>query len=223
MSSGKKYVAFFDLDNTIIGMNSGYALVKLANEKGLMRKKDLFRAIFQSLLYKLKLRDTSLIISSMGEWLKGLNENAVNDLAGEAVRKYLIDSVFPGACNELAIHRDAGSQVVILSSSIGAICRPLASAIGIDTVQCTEMESSNGILTGNPLGKYCYGLEKQLRISLFCREQGFDPKSAFCYADSISDLPALEIVGNPVCVNPDRKLRKIAVERGWKICCWHNE
>jgi len=221
-SSKKKYVAFFDLDKTIIGMNSGYALVKLAHEKGLMSKREMFHAIVQSLLYKLNLRDTSLIISSMGEWLKGLNENAVNSLAEEAVGKYLIGSVFREAYNEIATHKNDGNQLVILSSAIGAICRPLASQLGIDSIQCTEMESKGGILTGNPSGNFCYGREKQARISMFCHEQGFDPKSAFCYADSISDLPALETVGNPVCVNPDRKLRKIAVDRGWRICYWKN-
>jgi len=223
MTSVKKYVAFFDLDKTIIGTNSGYALVKLAHEKGLMSKRDMFQAILQSLLYKLNLRDTSLIISSMGEWLKGLKENEVNALAEEAVGKYLIGSVFREAFNEIAVHKSDGSHLVILSSAIGAICRPLASQLGIDNIQCTEMESIDGVLTGNPSGTFCYGMEKQERISLFCREQGFDPRSAFCYADSISDLPALETVGNPVCVNPERKLRKIAVERGWRICDWKNK
>jgi HAD superfamily hydrolase (TIGR01490 family) len=221
MSGNKKYVAFFDLDKTIIGTNSGYAIVRLAQENGLMGKGELVRAIFQSLLYKSKLRDTSRIISSMGTWLKGKNENAVNDLAEQAVKKYLKDSVFEQAYDEITMHKRAGAETVILSSAISAICRPIAAITGIDSLQCTEMESINGILTGNPKGNYCYAQEKQVRISLFCREHGLDPESAFYYADSISDLSALETVGNPVCVNPDRKLKRIATERRWRICNWH--
>jgi hypothetical protein len=37
------------------------------------------------------------------------------------------------------------------------------------------------------------------------------------YSDSHTDLPFLEVVGNPVVVNPDRDLRRIARERGWPI------
>lgn len=221
MNNGKKYVAFFDLDKTVIGINSGYAIVKLAREKGLMGNGELVKAIFQSFLYKLKLRDTSLIISSMGTWLRGMNEKEVNDLAAEAVRKYLKDSVFTQAYDEIALHKRAGAETVILSSAISAICRPLAEITGIDSLQCTEMESIKGILTGNPKGNYCYGKEKEARISFFCREQGLDRESAYYYADSISDLEALETVGNPVCVNPDKKLKRIATERRWKICKWH--
>ena len=37
------------------------------------------------------------------------------------------------------------------------------------------------------------------------------------YADSISDLGLLEMVGTPVAVCPDSGLRQIAVERGWRV------
>ena len=37
------------------------------------------------------------------------------------------------------------------------------------------------------------------------------------YSDSHTDLPFLEAVGNPVAVNPDRELRRIAEERGWPV------
>ena len=31
------------------------------------------------------------------------------------------------------------------------------------------------------------------------------------------DMPFLECVGNPVAVNPDRELRRIAAARGWPV------
>ena len=37
------------------------------------------------------------------------------------------------------------------------------------------------------------------------------------YSDSASDLPLLEAVQKPVAVRPDERLRRAALERGWKV------
>jgi phosphoserine phosphatase len=46
---------------------------------------------------------------------------------------------------------------------------------------------------------------------------GIDWASSWALADRKSDLPVLELVGHPVAVHPDRKLRKLARQRGWEI------
>ncbi len=48
-------------------------------------------------------------------------------------------------------------------------------------------------------------------------ERGFDLAVSTAYSDSHTDLPFLEAVGNPVAVNPDRELRRIAEERDWPV------
>ena len=48
-------------------------------------------------------------------------------------------------------------------------------------------------------------------------ENDYDLAGSYAYTDSMTDLPMLEIVGHPVCVNPDAPLRKVAVERGWPV------
>ncbi len=81
MASGaRKYVAFFDLDKTILSVNSGSALVREAYRRGVMNTSDLLNAIYLSWLYKFHLRDTSLIVSGMGRWLKGATPDEVNAL-----------------------------------------------------------------------------------------------------------------------------------------------
>ena len=47
--------------------------------------------------------------------------------------------------------------------------------------------------------------------------EGFDLAASTAYSDSHTDLPFLEAVGNPVAVNPDRELARIAAERGWEV------
>jgi HAD superfamily hydrolase (TIGR01490 family) len=220
MNGSHSYVAFFDLDKTLTGTNSGYALVRKAYDKNLLRKKDLLGPLMMLFLYKAGIRPADSIITALGEKLKGTDNGEFEKLAGEAVTDYLLGSVFPSAVDELSLHRKKNALIVILSSAVDGICNPVASHLSIDSVICTIMEKNNGKLTGTPDGKYCYGKEKRRRLTDFCIGNGFDTEKAFYYADSFSDIEALQSVGNPVCVNPDRRLRKHAERNGWKIRWW---
>jgi len=91
----------------------------------------------------------------------------------------------------------------------------------MDDVICSELEVSEGILTGRPAGRLCYGNEKALRLKEYCEKMNYPSLEAYYYADSISDLQALDAVGYPVCINPDKKLAGIARSRHWTIHQWH--
>ena len=47
-------------------------------------------------------------------------------------------------------------------------------------------------------------------------EVGIDLANSYAYTDSVTDMPMLEAVGNPVPVNPDKDLRRVALEKGWE-------
>ncbi|MBW3608149.1 MAG: haloacid dehalogenase-like hydrolase, partial [Actinobacteria bacterium] len=57
-------------------------------------------------------------------------------------------------------------------------------------------------------------------LASFARRRNLDLSRSYAYADSISDLPMLEAVGNPVAVNPDRRLTAAAKDRGWRVEHW---
>ena len=73
------------------------------------------------------------------------------------------------------------------------------------------------------LGKSCHetiGLGKVERASRLADELGFDLSKATFYSDSYTDLPLLEKVDEPVVVNPDPRLKRLATKRGWPIQIW---
>jgi len=212
----KRYVAFFDIDNTILSINSGSALVREAYKIGLMSTSDLLNAIYLSWLYKFHLRDTDLIVSGMGRWLKGHTVDEVNLLSEHVVNKHLVNAIRPEIYSEIKFHKENNAEVVILSSVIIQICRQLGSYIGVDNIICTVMEVADGVFTGSPENNFCIGDEKRLRLMQYCEMRNYFLSEAFYYGDSISDLTALKAVGNPVCVQPDRKLSRIAHEKGWR-------
>ena len=110
---------------------------------------------------------------------------------------------------------------MILSSALTTICRQMAENLNIDDIICSGLEVKNGYMTGRPLGHLCFGEEKAVRLKRYCEIFNFSLSEAWYYGDSISDLHALSVVGNPVCVNPDKKLKKAAKRRGWKIVLWN--
>jgi putative phosphoserine phosphatase/1-acylglycerol-3-phosphate O-acyltransferase len=214
------YIAFFDLDRTITKAVSGKALARGAIRLGLFSLSDIFNAFYLSLVYKLNLRDPLKIMDEMTRWVKGMEEKTMDGLCSEVFLKVLLPSVYSEARSEIKFHIKKSAKVVILSSALTQICREIAIKLDMDDIICSGLEVINGKLTGNTIGRLCFGEEKKLRLIEYCEKNNTNPADSWYYGDSISDLPALSIVGNPVCVNPDNKLRRAAGKRGWRILHW---
>lgn len=219
---GKSYIAFFDLDDTLIRANSGKLLARSAYKQGMMSLQDLIKAVWLLLLYKLSLLDSEKIIAGMVKWLAGVPEKRVSDLSSELFEKHLCPKITEEARSEIRFHKDKNAAVVILSSALFQICQAAASHLEMDDIICTNIETDGGICTGRTAGKPCFGNEKVSRLKEYCEKNNSKVADAWYYGDSISDLPALKIVGNPVCVNPDKKLLESANKNNWKICNWKN-
>ncbi|MCX6326684.1 MAG: HAD-IB family hydrolase [Bacteroidia bacterium] len=219
--TGNNYIAFFDLDRTITKAVSGKALARGAFKKGLISRTTLAHAIYLSLVYKLKLKDPLKIIDYMVTWVEGISEKTMIDLCSEVFHEVLLPSVYAEARSEIKTHKEKNAKVVILSSAPGPICQEMAKTLGMDDIICSYLEVKNGYLTGRSLGRLCFGEEKMLRLREYCEKNNTESSDAWYYGDSISDIQALSSVGNPVCVNPDKKLIKAAIRRGWKILRWH--
>ncbi len=213
----KNGIAFFDLDRTVISTNSGKVLIQYAYEKKLINIIDLLRGTYVSLLYKFKLRDTVKLINSLVGWLKGVSESSLKDFSAEMFKDRLVKTIRPEIREKINFHKIHGIRVVLLSSAILPVCREVANYLEMDDIICSELKLKNGIYTGHPVGLFCFGKEKVIRLTQYCNTNNIDPWQSWYYGDSIDDLPILSSVGHPVCVNPDKKLLKESVKRGWEV------
>ena len=216
------YVAFFDLDRTITRSISGKELARAGFRKGLLTPADLVNALILSLAFRFKLKDPSKIIDDMVRWVRGISESKIADLCTEVVSRKLFPSVYREAIAEIEFHRAKKARVIILSSALAPVCKEMTVKLHMDDFICSELEVKDGDLTGRPLGHLCFAGEKAVRLLAYCEKNKFSPLNAWFYSDSITDLPALRSVGNPVCINPDRKLRKAAKRSSWKILTWNS-
>ena len=78
-----------------------------------------------------------------------------------------------------------------------------------------------GCTPGRPLGEVCFGDgQAHPRGGLRARRRASPLSACAFYTDSYSDLPVLEVVGRPVAVHPDHRLRREALRRGWPVVDW---
>ena len=217
MSDKSTYIVFVDLDKTLLITNSGKILVWASYKKKLLSNFYLAKAIFLSVIYKLRIINSERITGFMIRWLSGIPEALVEGLAKQVVKDQLIYLLRPSMVREIEQHRRQGAHIVLLSAALPYICYPLAKHLNLDGVICTAMELKNGIFTGKTEGEICMGKEKENRIFQYCLDGSYNRKDAYCYCDSYSDRFALASVGNPLCVAPDKRLRKLSVSRNWPV------
>jgi len=211
------YIAFFDLDHTILSLNSGKALIKQAYEAKMINRTGLVKAAFFSILYKLNIADPVTLLNIVVSWVKGRDEETLQNLVNDVFEKHLKLSVRKEVEEEIEFHRLKGARLVILSSSIPPICKAVAQQLKLDEILCSELEVKNGKFTGQLKGEFCLGEGKVKRMKEYCDKMSMSAVDSYYYGDSIEDYPVLKIIGNPVCVSPDKKLKKIAQKAGWRI------
>ncbi len=217
MSSKEKYIAAFDLDKTILSVNSSRLVVKAARENGYMDNRAFWQAIYFSILYKFDLKDPNKIVISMMQWLKGINEKKIRELISVNVVPGMLERIRPEIRNEVHEHRTKGARVILLSSALPYLCDPVAESLEMDDVVCSSLEVIEGKFTGKARRRLVFGREKAVRMKEYCQQNSFDLSPAWYYGDAFTDRFVMKIVGNPVAVKPEIRLGRLAKRHGWKV------
>lgn len=126
----------------------------------------------------------------------------------------------PAALDRLRAHLAAGDRVVILSGAYAPFLAAVARELGAGAWLGTELTMVDGRCMG--MGRHLVGPGKAaaLREFLDAEERAgrrHDLATAYAYTDGAHDLHLLNLVGRPVAVSPDRRLRQAAERRGWEI------
>ena len=155
------------------------------------------------------MRRFSRIFSGMGkkefrEFLQRSSVNILPELSAEILR-------------EVKKAKAAGYHTVLLSGCYETFLKYVAEAVGIDTVIGTEVHFKNGRVDMDTPMDIVSGEAKTRRINAFFADKGVDWAASTAFADSMSDICILEMVGKPVAVHPEEELREVAEKQGWRI------
>ena len=212
--------AFFDLDKTIISRSSSLALSRPLYRAGMVSRSQLLRGAYAQLVYLMVGADEDKmerLKEGMLSLTRGWDREQVEQLVREVIFDVIDPYVYQEALDLMALHRSEGRRIYIVSSSPEEVVRPLAAHFGVSGVIATRAEvDETGHYTGE-LAFYAHGALKAEAIHGLAERVGIDLSGSYAYSDSITDVPMLSVVGNPVAVNPDKELRREAEERGWQI------
>jgi HAD superfamily hydrolase (TIGR01490 family) len=207
---------FFDVDHTITRHATGSRFMMRAIARGLAPWRLAFVLPWFGVAYRLgflNLKDRDRLLAP----LRGIPQADLEALARDTFEQRVRGDLNPSVEHLIRERLAAGRRVVLATSSLDIIVAPLAEHLGVRDVIATTLEFENGHATGRTIGRPLFRNEKQQRVLAFIHGAGEDPRNCSFHSDSIYDLPLLEEVGEPVAVNPDFRLRRIAVRRGWPV------
>lgn len=212
--------AFFDMDLTLIRINTGTQWIKFLRRRGEMTRWRMLQAMGWLAQYKLAVLDMEAVTTKVIRELAGQPEQEMVDKCLGFTRDVVLPEIAPKGLAALEEHRRQGHVVAILSSSTPYVTEPLAKHLGIEHVLCTRLSVKGGKFVGTHVRPACYGRGKVHWAEAFARERSIDLDKSFFYTDSYSDLPMLERVGEKRVVNPDTRLRRHARRLGWAVDEW---
>jgi len=211
--------AFFDLDKTVIAKSSTLAFGRPFFHGGLINRRAVLKAAYAQFVFSLAGADDQQmerLRTQITAMCTGWDAATVNEIVGETLHEIVDPLVYAEAADLIEQHKAAGRKIVIVSSSGAEVVEPIGAMLGADRVVATRMVTEDGRYTGE-ISFYAYGENKAAAMRELAAEGGYDLADCYAYSDSITDLPMLTAVGHPTAVNPDRALRKAALERGWPV------
>ena len=214
-----KKFAVFDIDGTLVRWQLYHAIADAMVKLGYISKQDFAavraarmewkeRAHEESFVaYERKLIaafDTAIIQTSPDEFTRIVQ--GVYDEYHAQVYTYtrnLIDEL-----------RAKGYVLLAISGSPEQIVKLVAGNYGFDAFCASTYEQKNGKFTGN---KYIAALDKKSALTDLIKKHQLVTHGSIGVGDTASDIPMLEMVSQPIALNPTIQLYEHAREQNWKI------
>lgn len=217
----KPRVTFFDLDHTLLPIDSDYAWGEFTQAIGwtdpveFKRRNDAYYEHY--LAGTLDIHD---YVRFAVDAVRVRGEAAYHDAHARFMREVIVPAIHPQALDLVRRHQREDDHVLIVTATNELVTRPIAQAFGVDELIAVELErGADGWITGGIAGTPSMREGKVVRVNAWLAERGLDWAGIVTtfYSDSTNDLPLLERVDHPVATNPGAALRTIATERGWRI------
>ncbi len=208
--------AFFDLDRTLLAGASGPVFSAMLKQVGVLPDRSIpgEAALFRFFDVVGETIPAMVATRQMARAAAGWDRRLVQD-AGRMAAERLVEEV-PGFAKALiARHQEEGRRVVLATTSPYDLVAPLAEALGLDDVIATRYGEHGGRYDGTIDGLFVWGPGKLAAVREWAAAHGVDVARSYAYSDSVYDLPLLNAVRFPTVVNPDPRLRLVAVARRW--------
>ncbi len=215
-------LALFDLDNTLLPLDSDYEWGQFLVRAGAVEP-TAFAARnveFYAQYQNGTLDPIEYLEFALGT-LSRFPRQQLDAWHAEFMDEIIRPSIRPEALALIARHKDADDMVAIITATNRFVTGPIASALGIHHLIAAEPEvAADGTITGRLVGTPPFGpgkvINTQAWLASLGRTLGDFGRSTF-YSDSQNDIPLLSAVTHPVATNPNASLAAHAQAHGWPI------
>ena len=220
-SVGVHRIALFDLDHTLIPIDSDYEWGEFTIGLGWCDSTEFKRRnaeFFEH--YRAGTLDIHDYVRFATQAIR--EQGTIKSIAAHAqfMETVVLKAIKKQALELVHGHQRAGDDVVIVTATNEFVTRPIADVFGVKDLIAVELErDASGNWTGEIKGTPSAREGKVTRMDQYLAARGLawnEVETTF-YTDSMNDLALLEKVTHPVATNPDDRLRALAKERGWRI------
>ena len=220
-------LALFDIDNTLISIDSDHAWGHFLVQQGVVDGPDYERS--NDYFYSQYKDGTLDILEYLAFALRPLAQHprAQLDAWHEKFMETVIrPAITPKARALVQQHLDAGDVCCCVTATNAFVTAPIAREFGVPHLIAIDLEEHEGRFTGKPRGIPSFQEGKILRVEAWLQtmdQRIADYPKSYFYSDSRNDLPLLLRVTDPVAVNPDPVLKQTADQNGWPILDLHTK
>lgn len=213
--------AYFDLDGTLLDGSS---------------EKTLTAELSKKRPWRIPLGATMWVLGTLGNLLRGrsiydatrnrghfalTSWDVLDTLSKEIIKNKLLNRITTEAKECLDWHRKKGHRLVLVSATIAPMAEAMGDALGMDQSYGCGPEKRIGILSGSERGWSVPRRKGKVPIVKKDAEiNNHDLSKCYAYGNTLADSWFMRITGNPIAVNPESSLKKVATEQNWKIVNW---
>lgn len=215
-------LALFDLDNTLLPLDSDYEWGQFLVRAGAVdadafskRNQEFFEQYQNGTLNPIEYLEFTF--GTLSRFPRQQLDEWHAQFMAEIIQP-AIHSVARALVHE---HQSAGDLVAIITATNRFVTAPIAQAFNVPHLIAAEPEvRDGGEITGRLIGTPPFGNGKVVNTHEWLATLGKTLESferSTFYSDSQNDIPLLSVVTNPVATNPNASLRAHAVLHNWPI------
>lgn len=220
MSKKEQAAAFYDLEGTLVSTNLVHTLAFYAKrQQGLWQtaKKSVGTIAKLPLFGLADLYSRNVFNEVFFKSYEGLSYDRLRFFSDELFEKVLEPAIFAGTTDLIAAGKKIGQRQIVITGALDFTIERLMDHLGIDDYKANHMEFVNGYSTGRIIPPVMASATKATWMREYAERENINLSDSYAYSDSISDLPMLSIVGHPVAVCPDIRLKQTAMQHDWPV------
>src|SRR6478672_2523974 len=220
MNKTGQAAAFYDLEGTLMSTNLVHTLAFYAKrQQGLWQtaKKSVGTLAKLPLFGVTDLYSRNVFNEVFFKSYEGFSQDRLRYFSDELFEEVLRPAIYAGTRDLIAAGKKIGQRQVVITGALDFTIERLMDDLAIDDFKANHMEFVHGYSTGRIIPPVMASATKAQWIREYAERGDISLSDSYAYSDSISDLPMLSIVGHPVAVNPDIRLKQTALQHDWPI------